>query len=129
MILDSTFLIDVLRGETAVGELIAELDTTGTPFVSAVTVMELVEGIHLATATDDERAAVEELLAEVHELPFDRDCALQAGRINADLVSAGKPIDETDVMIAATAIVHDRPVVTRNVDHFERIPELDVVSY
>jgi len=129
MILDSTFLIDVLRGETAVEELIAELDTAGTPFVSAVTVMELIEGIHLATATDEERVAVEELLTEVHELPFDRDCALQAGRINADLVSAGEPIDETDVMIAATALVHDRPVVTRNIDHFERIPDLEVVRY
>lgn len=129
MILDSTFLIDVLRGETAVGELITELDTSGTPFVSSITVMELVEGIHLATATDHERRAVKELLAEVHELHFDRECAFQAGRINAELVSAGKPTDETDVMIAATGLVHDQPVVTRNVDHFERIDDLRVVSY
>ena len=32
-------------------------------------------------------------------------------------------------MIAATALVHDYPVVTRNVDHFERIEGLEVVSY
>ncbi|EMA38533.1 type II toxin-antitoxin system VapC family toxin [Halobiforma nitratireducens] len=129
MILDSTFLIDVLRGSSDVADLIEDVDTTGTPFVSAVTVMELSEGIHLADATDDERSSVRQLLTDVNELPFDRECAIRAGRINADLVSSGEPIDETDVMVAATALVHDYPVVTRNVDHFERIDGLTVRSY
>jgi predicted nucleic acid-binding protein len=129
MILDSTFLIDVLRGDADVSELIGEIDASGTPFVSAVTVMELHEGVHLADATDAERSRVSELLAGINELPFDRACAMQAGEINARLVSEGEPIDETDVMIAATALVNDRPVVTRNVDHFDRIGGLDTVTY
>lgn len=129
MILDSTFLIDVLRGSSDVIDLIEDVDATGTPFVSAVTVMELYEGIHLADATEDERTKVRELLTDINELPFDRECAIRAGRINAKLVSSGEPIDETDVMIAATAFVHDHPVVTRNVAHFERIDDLRVVSY
>ncbi|TYT62887.1 type II toxin-antitoxin system VapC family toxin [Natrialba swarupiae] len=129
MILDSTFLIDVLRGSSDVAELIEDVDASGAPFVSAVTVMELHEGIHLADSTDDERATVRKLLTDIDELPFDRECAIRAGRINADLVSSGEPIDETDVMIAATALVHDYPVVTRNVDHFERIDGLTVRSY
>ena len=129
MILDSSFLIDVLRGSSDVVELIEAVDATGTPFVSAVTVVELSEGIHLAEATEDEQANVRQLLTDINELPFDRDCAVRAGRINADLVSSGEPIDETDVMIAATALVHDYPVVTRNVDHFERIDGLTVRSY
>ena len=129
MILDSTFLIDVLRGDASVSELIEEIDASGTPFVSAVTVMELHEGVHLADATDAERSRVSELLAGINELPFDRACATRAGEISAGLVSAGAPIDETDVMIAATALLSDRPVLTRNVDHFDRIDGLDVVTY
>jgi tRNA(fMet)-specific endonuclease VapC len=129
MILDSTFLIDVLRGNADVSALIEEIDATGTPFVSAVTVMELHEGIHLADSTDAERSRVSELLTGINERPFDRACAMQAGEINARLVSAGEPIDGTDVMIAATAIVNDQPVVTRNTDHFERVEGLDVVTY
>ena len=129
MILDSTFLIDVLRGAGSVGELVEDLDTTGTPFISAVTVMELSEGIHLADSTESERNAVQRLLADITEIPFDRACAMRAGRMNAELTAAGEPIDETDVMIAATALAHEQPVVTRNVDHFERIDELTVVSY
>jgi len=129
MILDTTFLIDVLRGAGDVSDLIEEIDATGTPYVSAVTVMELHEGIHLADATDEERERVRELLTGINELPFDRACAMQAGEINAGLVSEGEAIDETDVMIAATALVDDRPVVTRNADHFERVEGLDVVTY
>lgn len=129
MILDSTFLIDVLRGSSDVTELIEDVDASATPFVSAVTVMELHEGICLADATEDERANVRQLLTDLNELPFDRECAVRAGRINADLVASGEPIDETDVMIAATALVHDYPVVTRNVDHFDRIDGLAVRSY
>jgi tRNA(fMet)-specific endonuclease VapC len=129
MILDSTFLIDVLRGDADVSDLIEEIDATGTPFVSAVTVMELHEGIHLADATDAERERVRELLTGINELPFDRDCAMRAGEISADLVSSGEPVDETDVMIAATALVHDRPVVTRNTDHFDRVADLSITAY
>lgn len=129
MILDSTFLIDVLRGSSDVAELVEDVDASGASFVSAVTVMELFEGIHLSDASGEERSSVETLLTDLNELPFDRECAIRAGKINADLVAAGEPIDETDVMIGATALVHDRPVVTRNVDHFQRIPDLDVVPY
>lgn len=129
MILDSTFLVDVLRGREDVSSHVEELDASGFPSVSSVTVMELWEGIQLSDASAAERRAVEELLTDIDELPFDRECATTAGQLNAELIEAGTPIDGSDVMIAATALVHDRPVVTRNVDHFERIPDLDVVSY
>ena len=38
MILDSTFLVDVLRGEGDVDDRLQEVDAAGTPFVSAITV-------------------------------------------------------------------------------------------
>lgn len=129
MILDSTFLIDVLRGNHDVTERIEELDARGAPFVSSVTVMELWEGIHLADASEDERDAVRGLVTDITELPFNRECAMCAGRINAELISNGERIDETDVMIAATALVADQAVVTRNADHFKRIDGLEVVTY
>lgn len=129
MILDSTFLIDVLRGKASVEELLGEVDVSGPPFVTSVTVMELYEGIYLAESTERERAVVEEMLDGINEIPFDRACGKRAGQINAELVAAGEPIDETDVMIAATALDYDLPVVTRNVDHFDRIDGIDVVSY
>lgn len=129
MILDSTFLVDVLRGTSDVSDLEADIDARGTAFASSITVMELYEGIHLTNASEAERSAVERLLNDLTELSFDRECAITAGRINAELVDEGNPVDETDVMIAATGLVHDQPIVTRNVDHFDRIQDLEVVTY
>lgn len=129
MILDTTFLVDVLRGDESVSERLEAVDATGTPFVSAVTAMELHEGIRLAESSSAEREAVDGLLADVNDLPFDRDCGVRAGEINAKMIAAGEPIGEIDVMIAATALVYGYPVVTRNRDHFERVDGLEVVSY
>ncbi|NKE35706.1 type II toxin-antitoxin system VapC family toxin [Natronococcus sp. JC468] len=129
MILDTSFLIDVLRGEKTVEEAVRTVDNRGTAHVSSVTVMELWEGVHLADSSEDERTVVKNLLTDVRELPFNRKCAMTAGEINATLHRNGVPIEDTDVMIAATALVHDVPVVTNNVDHFERIDDLEILTY
>lgn len=129
MILDTSFLIDVLRGDESIRKLEEEVDEGGTGQVSPVTVMELWEGIHLADSTDREREAVKELLTGLYEAEFDTEAGKRAGEINADLKKRGEPIDVEDAMIAATALTHETEVVTGNPEHFERIPELDVKSY
>lgn len=129
MILDTSFLVDVLQGEESVEDLVNTIDETGPPRVSAVSVMELWEGIHLADSADAERAGVRELLEGLHEVPFDRECAIEAGTINAALQEAGQRIELADVQIAGTARVHGVPVVTGNADHFDRIADVRVVDY
>lgn len=129
MILDTSFLIDVLRGDETVEDAMQTVDGSGAARVSAVTVMELWEGIHLADASARERASVEDLLEDLPEIPFDRRCAKEAGRINATLHLSGRSIEAPDVMIAATARVHDRPIVTANADHFERIDDVEILTY
>ena len=129
MILDTTFLIDVLRGNEAVEDTVRNVDESGTARVSAISIMELWEGIRLTDATDAERAAVRDLLDGVQEIPFDRACGIEAGTISAELQQAGTSIETADVQIGATARVHDEAVVTRNVDHFERIDGVSVVDY
>lgn len=129
MILDTSFLIDVLRGERTVEEAVQTVDERGTAQVSSITVMELWEGIQLAESSTHERTVVQNLLSDVREVPFDRECAMAAGRINANLQREGTPIEDADVMIAATARVNDVPVVTNNVEHFERVEELEILTY
>ncbi len=126
MLLDTTFLVDFLRREEKVEPLLHELDVA---YVSTVSVMELWEGIHLTRRSEDERRGVESLLNEVRELPFTRECAMEAGRISAELVQNGTPVDSDDVMIAATAKVENQPVVSRNTEDFERIEGVEVRGY
>jgi predicted nucleic acid-binding protein len=45
-------------------------------------------------------------------------------RIRGDLRRVGRRLEDTDLLIAATALEHDLMLVTRNVNHFARVPGL-----
>ncbi len=50
-------------------------------------------------------------------------------RIWSDLADRGAVIGAHDLVIAATALAHELPVVTRNPTHFERVEGLKVESW
>lgn len=89
MILDTSFLVDVLRGDDAVIEWERELDGGTVGVVTAISVMELWEGIHLTDATDEECERVRELLEGLRFAAFDRGSAMLAGEHGAELTTAG----------------------------------------
>jgi len=72
---------------------------------------------------------VGEVLPTLQILPLGLEAALRGGEILAELESRGATIGIEDVLIGATAVQHQLTVVTRNVNHLERIPELEVVSW
>lgn len=62
-------------------------------------------------------------------VPADGSVMARAGDVSGQLYDRGEPIDREDCVVAATALLEDEPVLTRNVDLFERIPELAVRTY
>jgi tRNA(fMet)-specific endonuclease VapC len=130
MIQDTTFVIDVLAGDEAALDLLADVESDRKPEkVSSVTVLELYEGVERADRPDDEVAAVLDVLDSKTVVPADHDVMRHAGRISGTLYADGRPIDREDCVVAATALHEDEPVVTRNVDHFARVDGLDVRGY
>jgi len=73
--------------------------------------------------------ALATLLRAMRILPFDSQCADQAARIRVALESAGTPIGPHDTLIAATALRHQAPLVTRNVREFDRVPGLRCLNW
>jgi tRNA(fMet)-specific endonuclease VapC len=69
------------------------------------------------------------LLAGVLILPFDRDAAERYGRIRADLEAGGRRLADPDLRIAAMVLVHAATLVTGNVRHFARVPDLRVEDW
>lgn len=56
--------------------------------------------------------------------------ARKAGRIAGELGRQGEPLnDPGDELIGATGLVREEPVLTKTVDHFARIPNLEVETY
>lgn len=82
---------------------------------SVVTRCELFAG----RATDEDVVGV--LLSTLRELVVDRPVAEAAGRIRRQT-----GIATPDALIAATALEHDLPLMTRNHSHFKRVPGLIV---
>jgi len=94
-------------------------------FTSAVVIGELYKGAYRAPAFEVHLANIEErVLQAVTVLPFDVATARVFGRIRAFLEDEGLILPDADLQIAATAIYHGLELVTGNVRHFARIPEL-----
>lgn len=94
-------------------------------FTSAVTVGELFKGAYRSAAKERHLINIEErVLPAVTILPFDLSAARVFGMIRAELEAAGSILPDADLQIAATAIYHDLELVSGNVRHFQRIPNL-----
>ena len=57
-------------------------------------------------------------VAKIGCLPWDAATGLRWGKLLADLRSAGKAMPIKDSLIAATALVHDLTIATRNLADF-----------
>lgn len=130
VVLDTDFLIDAMAAEDAAVERLDELLDGYRPVaVSAISVMQLHHGIERSSRPRAERERVTETLASLLTYPVDGSVAAQAGTIDGRLTSEGERIGASDVLIGATALDRDEPVLTRNTEHFERIPGLEVETY
>ncbi len=127
--LDTSFLIDLLRGKPEVFMLKESLDRTETVLsVAAPSVMELWSGAQLAWSSAAEKEKVNELLQSLVILNLDERSAKIAGEIEADLHHRGQPIETEDMMIAVITLSHGETIVTRDA-HYTRIPGLRVLKY
>ena len=127
--LETTFLIDVLRGRTeTVAHLRQLVNSSDTVVIAAPTLFEVMEGVALSR-TERERNQIQEVLQNATVLPLDMETACSAGELSAQLIEEGQTIGQIDTLIAAIAIHHNEPILTRNVKHFSRIPGLVVEEY
>ncbi|QWC19191.1 type II toxin-antitoxin system VapC family toxin [Halorubrum sp. 2020YC2] len=129
MLLDTSFLIDLMNGDGDAVEKARELETELVrQRISSVTLFELYCGIARATESESERQKVEDILASKPIHPADTAVMRKAGRLAGELQNEGTPVGDGNVIIAATAEVVEEPVLTRNVDDFERL-DVEIESY
>jgi tRNA(fMet)-specific endonuclease VapC len=65
-----------------------------------------------------------DLLADVGVLSFDATCAERFGMERGKLLRQGVSVPDSDLMIAAVALVHNFTLVTHNTTDFKNIPGL-----
>ncbi len=130
---DTTVLVDIDRG--GIDDKVRSLDEEGRHAISTVTVTELRLGVEFQY--DPETAAyrnaledLDRLLARFDVVSISRAVAVAAASIIGTLRRDGMALDDLhDCYIGATARTEELPVLTSNVDHFERMPGIDVVDW
>jgi hypothetical protein len=127
--LDTTFLVDLLRGRKEAALLLAELEGRGAILATTpITVLELYRGAFLSADPERNMAAAKKILAALIVLPLDDDAATVFGALSPRLRSEGKRIGDFDEVIAAIALVRDREMVTRD-EHFREVAGIKVVGW
>ncbi|MBI4163695.1 MAG: PIN domain-containing protein [Candidatus Aenigmarchaeota archaeon] len=129
MIVDTTFLIGLLRNSPDAVRKASEIDVKKEPvFATTISVFELWQGV-IDLQNKNKLDKIHILLDSIGLLTFDLESAKIAGRIHAQLRAEGLTIDPEDSMIAGICIKSDQAILTKNTKHFERIPELKLESY
>ncbi|MBI2143757.1 PIN domain-containing protein [Candidatus Woesearchaeota archaeon] len=130
MILDTTFLIDLTQNDKGAVEqkqfMAARNETCR---VSVATIFELWSGVTSSNRSEEEKRKVITALFGLALININRSIAEKAGEINGMLLKSGNMIEPLDTMIAATALLENEALLTRNVKHFSRVKGLRIESY
>jgi tRNA(fMet)-specific endonuclease VapC len=118
-VLDSDVLIDYLRGAGPGRDLVRVLIQGVGYRVTAVTAFELALG---GSYRENPRPVHALLAAPL--LTLTRKAGLRGGLLLGELRRRGEPIDVRDAMQAGICLETGATLVTRNVAHFKRVPDL-----
>ena len=113
LLLDSTVLIDALRGRAA-ADRVAELRRVGTePWVCAISVEEVWRG-----ARQDEEPTIRRLFNGLRLAPLGVAEGIRAGAWRRTFAERGITLHQADCLIAAAAVGIGASIATANTDDF-----------
>jgi len=124
-LLDTDTLSEIMKGKNASIEQHARgyLKTHGRFRFSVITRYEILRGLKAKQAVR-QMAIFEDKCNRSYLYPVTDEIVIQASEIYAHLHQKGLLISDADILIASTAMVHHLTLITGNVDHFTRIPNL-----
>ncbi|AET34047.1 type II toxin-antitoxin system VapC family toxin [Pyrobaculum ferrireducens] len=115
VLVDTDVVIEYIKGRLELGD--------GVFYISEITLYELLRGF-----ADVEKS--KKLLEDIFVVVWNDNAILQkAAEIYRELKSRGVTISDADIIIAATAIVKNIPLWTRNVKHFAPLKEYGLKLY
>lgn len=128
--LDTSFLVALIRrdgvAEKRLEEYIAsEARLTTTP----ITVCELFKGAYRSDKREKQVKIIKDMLRYLEVLEFSIDACQRYGKMVNELRNIGIPIGDLDAIIASIALTHNEAVVTKDIKHFERVPDLIVETW
>lgn len=115
VLIDTDVLIEYIKGRREL--------PSDPRFISEITLYEFIRG------TKDSYEAKKLLEEDFIVIFHDNDILRNAAEMWKKLRSQGKLVDDRDLLIAATSISRDLPLLTGNSKHFERLKEFGLKFY
>ena len=113
VLVDTSILIDYLRGHRGAADLIEGERTAGALHASEITRLEVLAGMRSA-----EEVLTRSLLSTLRWHAVDTEVAEKAGELGRTWLPSHRGIDGADLAIAATAVLLDARLLTLNIRHF-----------
>ncbi|MGH7870061.1 MAG: PIN domain-containing protein [Candidatus Dormibacteraceae bacterium] len=113
VLLDTTVLIDALRGRAAVQKIRDLHIQRDVPLVCGINIEEVVRGLR-----PEERAAADRLLNGLFVAPLGREQGERAGAWRRDYAGRGITLSQSDCLVAAAALGVGARLATGNPKHF-----------
>jgi predicted nucleic acid-binding protein len=127
--IDTSFLIDLQnehrrRGEPLGAVAFLEQHEDTELLLPSVALGEYLEGF-----ADPDSGAARALVSSLRILDVTADVARVYAKVTRGLRATGQLIGANDLWIACTAKAAGVPIITRNAEHFARVPGLEVIRY
>lgn len=128
-VFDSSFIVDLLRGNKEALKKLAEMEAEGVLLsTTEINVLELYKGAYRSMNIHQNLEKIKEILECFHVLELEESVYEVFASLSASLLLRGKAIGAFDELIAAITLCHNEKIVTRDT-HFKEIPELDIIVY
>ena len=122
--MDTDILIDFFSNVTPGAQVVSILISREEAALTSVSVFELYAGVE----GKRQLKQIETLIQNLMILPLDVFEAVMAGKIYTELKTKGQMIGTHDILIAAICLANGLPLYTKNVIHFSKIEDLQVLS-
>ena len=120
-LLDTTVIIDCLRGRKETVDFLTELASEGSAVgCCAINIAEVYAGMR-----ENERGVTKKFLDSLEYYEVTRNLAELAGEYKREYAGKGITLSLSDVIIAAVAISNNLMLVTDNLRHYP-MPELNI---
>lgn len=127
MILDTSFLIDLIRGKERALEKYHEIEEENREVsIPAPTLYELWAGIKRSKVEREEEML--EIIGSQQVADLESDAGKEAGKIQSSMAEKGQKIGHVDALITGIAVSSGEILLTRDQD-FETVENLRVEKY
>ncbi len=117
--IDTNACIYYIKGKFELNKKFEKADPENC-FISEITLAELKFGVENSEKKEQNQKALANFLTGVKIVPIFHSLDLYA-KEKSRLRKAGTPIDDFDLFIGVTSVMHNLIMITNNTDHFKRI--------